>query len=45
MSVCLYLFEWLYVLSLSSPYLLVFVGDCVICYTGANDVVGGSSEA
>ena len=34
-------FIYMYV---SSPYLLVFGDDCVICYTGADDVVGGSGE-
>jgi len=30
---------------MSSPYLLVFDDDLVLRYTGANDVVGGTSEA
>jgi len=36
LSICLYI---------SSPYLLVFGDDRVIHYTGADDVVGDSSEA
>jgi len=30
---------------LSSPYLIVFGDDRVMCYMGADDVVGGASEA
>jgi len=30
---------------LSSPYLLVFGDDRVMCYTGANDVIGVAGEA
>jgi len=30
---------------MSSPYLLVFRDDRVMCYTGADDVAGGASEA
>jgi len=43
MSECLYMFYLLYV-SVSSPYVLVFGNDRVICYTRAYDVAGGSSE-
>jgi len=30
---------------MSSPFLLVFGDDRVMCYTGADDVAGGASEA
>jgi len=30
---------------MSSPYLLVFGDDRVMCYTGADDVAGGVGEA
>jgi len=30
---------------MSSPCLLVFGDDRVMCYTGADDVVGGAGEA
>jgi len=30
---------------MSSPYLLVFGDDRVMCYTGADDVAGGAGEA
>jgi len=32
-------------LSISLPYLLVFVDDRVMRYLGANDVAGGAGEA
>jgi len=34
MSVCLYPFGLLYVLSVSSPYLFMFGDDRVMCYMG-----------
>ena len=30
---------------MSSPFLLVFGYDCVMHYTGADDVAGGAGEA
>jgi len=45
MSVCLYPIELLYMLSVSSPYLCVFGDDRVMCYTRANNVIGGAGEA
>jgi len=37
--------RWCCMLYVSSPYLLVFGDDHVMCYTRANDFVGGSGEA
>jgi len=41
----MFIFVNCYMLSISSPYLFVFVDDRVICYMGADNVAGGSSEA
>ena len=30
---------------MSLPYLLMFGDDCVMCYTGVDDVAGGAGEA
>jgi len=35
----------LYILSVSSPYLLVFDNDHVMSYMGADDIVSGIGEA
>ena len=38
-----YIYGFFY--TISSSYLFVFDDDRVICYTGADDIVDGSSEA
>jgi len=44
MCECLYVCVCVF-LYVSSPYLLVFSDDRVMCYTGADDVRGGAGEA
>jgi len=46
MCVCLYICNvYIIFYIISSPYLLVFCDDRVMCCTRANDVAGGSNEA
>jgi len=39
------LYVYIFIYTISSPYLLVFGDDRVIRYMGVDDVAGGSGEA